>query len=91
MATYKFEQFNVEIVNPTVEVVNVADAINAKTCSVDVVLTTDTATFGVNLQGFFNEATHENWQGFHQWDISLDDYGCMVISLSGSSKYITTK
>jgi hypothetical protein len=52
MATYKFEQFNVEIVNPTVEVVNVADAINEKTCSVDVVLTTDTATFGVNLQGF---------------------------------------
>jgi hypothetical protein len=52
MATYKFEQFNVEIVNPTVEVVNVADAINAKTCSIDVVLTTDTATFGVNLQGF---------------------------------------
>jgi hypothetical protein len=52
MATYKFEQFNVEIVNPTVEVVNVADAINAKTCSVDVVLTTDTSTFGVNLQGF---------------------------------------
>jgi hypothetical protein len=52
MATYKFEQFNVEIVNPTVEVVNVADAINAKTCSVDVVLTTDTATFGINLQGF---------------------------------------
>jgi hypothetical protein len=52
MATYKFEQFNVEIVNPTVEVVNVADAINAKTCSVDVVLATDTATFGVNLQGF---------------------------------------
>jgi hypothetical protein len=52
MATYKFEQFNVEIINPTVEVVNVADAINEKTCSVDVVLTTDTATFGVNLQGF---------------------------------------
>lgn len=52
MATYKFEQFNVEITNPTVEVVNVADAINQKTCSVDVVLTTDTAEFGVNLQGF---------------------------------------
>jgi hypothetical protein len=52
MATYRFEQFNVEIVNPTVEVVNVLDAINEKTCSVDVVLTTDTATFGVNLQGF---------------------------------------
>ena len=52
MATYKFSQFNVEITNPTVEVVNVLDAINLKTCSVDVVLTTDTATFGVNLQGF---------------------------------------
>jgi hypothetical protein len=52
MATYRFEQFNVDITNPTVEVVNVADAINLKTCSVDVVLTTDTATFGVNLQGF---------------------------------------
>ena len=58
MATYKFEQFNVEITNPTVEVVNVADAINQKTCSVDVVLTTDTATFGVNLQGF---AYVETW------------------------------
>lgn len=52
MATYKFEQFNLEIINPTVEVVNVTDAINQKTCSVDVLLTTDTAEFGVNLQGF---------------------------------------
>ena len=52
MATYKFEQFNVEITNPTVTVVNVADAINQKTCSVDVLLTTDSAEFGVNLQGF---------------------------------------
>ncbi len=52
MATYKFEQFNVEITNPTVTVVNVADAINQKICSVDVVLTTDTAKFGVNFQGF---------------------------------------
>jgi hypothetical protein len=58
MATYKFEQFNVEIINPTVEVVNVTDAINVKTCSVDVVLTTDTATFGVNLQGF---TYTDNW------------------------------
>jgi hypothetical protein len=52
MATYKFEQFNVEITNPTIEVVNVIDAINQKTCSVDVLLTTDSAGFGVNLQGF---------------------------------------
>jgi hypothetical protein len=52
MATYKFSQFNVEITNPAIEVVNVADAINQKTCNVDVLLTTDTAEFGVNLQGF---------------------------------------
>lgn len=52
MATYKFQQFNVEITNPTVEVVNVTDVINQKTCSADVVLTTDSAEFGVNLQGF---------------------------------------
>jgi len=52
MATYKFSQFNVEITNPTVEVVNVADAINEKTCSVNVVLTTDSATFGISFSGF---------------------------------------
>jgi SAM-dependent methyltransferase len=39
------------------------------------------------VQGFFNEATHENWQGFHQWDISLDDDGCMII-LGKKSKTI---
>lgn len=50
--TYRFEQFNVEITNPVVNVVCVADNINAKTCSVDITLTTDTAEFGVNLQGF---------------------------------------
>jgi hypothetical protein len=52
MATYKFSQFNVEIINPTVEVINVADAINEKTCSVNVVLTTDSATFGISFSGF---------------------------------------
>ena len=52
MATYKFSQFNVEITNPTVEVVNVSDAINEKTCSVNVLLTTDSAQFGVNFSGF---------------------------------------
>lgn len=52
MATYKFEQFNVEITNPTVEVTNVTDAINQKTCSVDVTLETATATFGVSFSGF---------------------------------------
>jgi hypothetical protein len=57
---YRFEQFNVEIDNPVVTIVNVADAINLKTCSVDVVLFTDSAQFGVNLQGFEYTETWED-------------------------------
>lgn len=67
--TYKFEQFNVEITNPIVEVVNVIDNINTKTCNVDVLLTTDTAEFGVTLNGFtysetWDDADVINWVGF---------------------------
>ena len=51
--TYKFEQFNTEITNPQVEVISVSDNIQAKTCSVEILLTTDTAKFGVTLNGFF--------------------------------------
>jgi len=57
---YRFEQFNVEIENPVVTIENVADAINLKRCSVDVLLTTDSAEFGVNLQGFTYEETWED-------------------------------
>ena len=52
MATYKFPQFNVTITDPSVEVVNVTDNIGAKTCSASVLLTTDTAEFGVQFDGF---------------------------------------
>ena len=66
--TYKFEQFNVEIINPTVEVINVIDNINTKTCNVDVLLTTDSAEFGVTLNGFtyletWDDADVINWVG----------------------------
>lgn len=66
--TYKFEQFNVEIINPTVEVINVIDNINTKTCNVDVLLTTDNAKFGVTLDGFtyletWDDADVINWVG----------------------------
>jgi hypothetical protein len=72
--TYKFEQFNVEIINPTVEVINVIDNINTKTCNVDVLLTTDTAQFGVTLDGFtyletWDDADIINWVG-----IELQNY-----------------
>jgi len=50
--TYKFEQFNVEIINPTIEVQAVNDSIKDKSCAVDILLTTDTAKFGIQLNGF---------------------------------------
>jgi hypothetical protein len=50
--TYKFEQFNVEIADPTVLVVGVNDNINDKICSVDLKLVTDSAIFGITLHGF---------------------------------------
>lgn len=47
--TYKFTQFNVEISNPTifVNLNTIQDKAIDKLLSVDVVLTTDTAEFGV--------------------------------------------
>lgn len=52
MAVYKFEKFNEEIINPAVEVRNVVDNINNKTCVVEVMLNTDTVGFGVSFTGF---------------------------------------
>jgi len=60
MATYKFEQFNVEITNPTTEVKLVNDNIIDKVCSVEIILTTDTAKFGVQLDGFTYAETWED-------------------------------
>ena len=50
--TYKFKQFNVEITNPVVEVVNIVDNINTKYCNVNIILATQDAEFGVMLEGF---------------------------------------
>jgi len=52
MATYKFPQFNVEIIDPTIEVLVIHDTIAAKTCNVDVLLSTSTANFGVTFNGY---------------------------------------
>jgi hypothetical protein len=60
MKTYKFPQFNAEITDPTVTVQSVNDNLKEKTCSVDVLLTTETAKFGVNLSGFEYETTWED-------------------------------
>jgi hypothetical protein len=50
--TYKFEQFNVEITDPSISVIHVIDNIAAKQCSVEVLLATTDAKFGVTLSGF---------------------------------------
>lgn len=60
MATYKFNQFKVEITNPTTEVKLVNDNIIDKVCSVEILLTTDTAKFGVQLDGFTYAETWED-------------------------------
>jgi hypothetical protein len=52
MATYKFPQFDVEIINPTVTVTRVSDNIIDKICSADVMLTTPSTIFGVTFYGF---------------------------------------
>jgi len=64
--TYKFPQFNVEIIDPTIEVLVIHDTIAKKTCSVDVLLTTKTANFGITLDGFtyisdWNDEEVEVW------------------------------
>jgi len=66
MATYKFPQFNVEIVNPTVTVEIVHDYIQQKICNVDVLLSTPTANFGVTFLGYtytadWNDQDIINW------------------------------
>jgi hypothetical protein len=66
MPTYKFEQFNVEIINPTVTVLTVHDSIQVKECNVDVLLITSSATFGVTFIGYtytadWNDQDIINW------------------------------
>jgi len=61
--TYRFDQFNIDIVNPTVEAnedsISLQPTLN--TISVDVTLTTDSATFGVRLEEI--QVTNLNYEG----------------------------
>lgn len=56
MATYKFPQFNVEIINPTVTVTTVLDNIIDKVCTANVILATDSTNFGVSFEGYTYES-----------------------------------
>lgn len=58
--TLIFPQFNVEIIDPIIEVQNVTDNLQNKACSVDILLTTDSASFGVSLSGFTYSDTWED-------------------------------
>jgi hypothetical protein len=69
MATYKFEQFKVEIVNPTISIDlnTIQDQALNKMLSVNILLSTDSANFGV----IANDMTYE-----YSWDD--DDIPTMV-------------
>jgi hypothetical protein len=70
----KFEQFNVEIDNPTVAVLAVADNLKEKECSVSILLTTDTAKFGLTLDGFTYSDTWEDTDVYAWLDNELKKY-----------------
>ena len=63
MATYRFDQFNIDIVNPTVDANEDTIALQPtlNTISVDVTLTTDSATFGLRLEEI--QVTNLNYEG----------------------------
>jgi hypothetical protein len=75
MATYKFPQFNTEIINPTVTVTVVHDSIQEKVCSAEVVLSVPNANFGVTFSGY-TYTTDWNDQDIINWvnNVELPQY-----------------
>lgn len=61
--TYRFEQFNLDIVNPVVDANEDTISLQptSNTIAVDVTLTTDSATFGVRLEQI--QVTNLNYEG----------------------------
>ena len=43
------------------------------------------------VQGFVNEGTHENWSGFHQWDIDIDNRNYLTLEKDGLVSVIAKK
>lgn len=61
MAKYSFPQFKVEIVDPTIENIQVTDNIEKLTCLVSCVLVDPSGSrFGVDFNGFTYEQTWED-------------------------------
>ena len=66
MATYKFPQFNVEIIDPTIHIEQINDKARDKTCSVDVLFETDSAKYMHTFVGYtyadtWQDVDIENW------------------------------
>lgn len=40
------------------------------------------------IQGFENEGTFENWEGFHQWDIVVRNNAIVITDRDGKSRYV---
>ena len=63
MATYRFQQFNIDIIDPAVTADSDSISIqpSANTIAVDVTLTTDSAIFGVRLDAI--QCQNMNYEG----------------------------
>lgn len=61
--TYRFSQFNLDIVNPVVDANEDSISIQptSNTIAVDITLTTDSATFGIRLEQI--QVTNLNYEG----------------------------
>jgi hypothetical protein len=76
MATYKFPEFNVEIVNPTVTINmnSIGDRAVDKLLSVDIVLNVPSALFGVRMENMPYVDTWEDSDVPGMVDIALQAY-----------------
>ena len=72
--TYIFEQFKTEITNPTINIVAVNDSITSKTCNIEIVLSTESAKFGVVLNGFSYTSTWEDKDVLAWVNVELEKY-----------------
>lgn len=73
MATYKFDQFNIQIKDPTWGICSVTDNYD-NTCVVDIILKTDSASFGISLSGFEYQDTWEDSDVFDFIPTKLKEY-----------------
>lgn len=74
--TYKFEQFKVEIINPTISINlnTISDKALDKLLSVDLVLTTENANFGVTATDMPYDISWNDSDISHMVDIWLSKY-----------------